>query len=83
MTSAEPLYAPYNLKFRSPVFTILRFNPALATIPKPAKRARARLQCQHCHRPHHLAWGEMRNAITLHCAQTLQEIIDAYAWKYC
>ncbi len=83
MTIAELLYEPYNLTFHSPVFTILRFSPSLATTPKPAKRARARLYCPNCHRHHHLAWGEMQNAITLHNAQTLNAIIDAYAWKYC
>ena len=79
----DPLFEPYNLTFRSPVFTLLRFAPSLATTPKPAKRARARLYCHNCHRYHHLTWGEMRNAITVHQARTLNDIVAAYAWKYC
>ena len=79
----DPLYEPYNLTFRHPVFTILRFAPALAMTPKPAKRARARIYCHHCHRYHHLAWGEMQNAITLYKAQSYRDIVTAYAWKYC
>jgi hypothetical protein len=74
---------PYNLTYHNPVFTICRFHPSLATIPKPAKRARARLYCSRCRRYHHLAWGEMVHAITRNHVQTLAEIVDSYADKYC
>lgn len=82
-SNPHPLFEPYHLTMLSPVFTLLRFAPSLASIPQPAKRARARLYCHHCHCYHHLAWEEMHQAITGHQARTLNDIVATYAWKYC
>lgn len=79
----SPLFEPYEGSGKKPTFTILRFAPELATVARPAKRARARLYCPTCQRHHHLAWGELRNAITKHGATDLESIVQAYAWKYC
>ncbi len=83
MNDTEQLFEPYNLKYRSPVFTILKFSKKLAKIHKPAKRCRARLYCNTCKGYHHLMWGEMRNGILRHGANSLDEIVAAYSWKYC
>ena len=82
MTSAD-LFEEYDTKGNKPVYTIRSFSQSLGTISKPAKRARARLYCASCGRHHHLAWGEMQNAIIQHGATTLSGIVDAYSWKYC
>lgn len=79
----EPIYEAYDLKCRKPVFAILRFSPDLAVLEKPEKRARARLYCPVCQRHHHLAWGEMQNAIKRYGAASLDDIVRAYSWKYC
>jgi hypothetical protein len=67
----------------STIVEIKEFSFSLADLPRPGKRAKARIFCEICRRHHHLHWGEMRNAITRKGADSLQAIINAYGWKYC
>ena len=77
------LYKPcWNPGAKRPVFEIIAFSTRLATIPRPAKRAKARLYCPKCERHHHFQWGEMQNAVK-DGASSLEEIVGKYAWKYC
>lgn len=72
-----------DLSLRSTIVEVRAFFPELAHAPRPGPRAKARIFCTRCHRPHHLHWGEMRHALTRYDARSLQAIIDVYAAKYC
>jgi hypothetical protein len=65
--------------------TIVEFIelPKLIDIQKrPGKRAKARIYCVQCSRHHHLHWGELQNALK-RGADSLQEVIAQYSFKYC
>ncbi len=54
----------------------------LSNMPKPGKHVKALIFCERCQSTHSLKWGEFKNSLLLQ-PQSLQQIIDNYAWKYC
>lgn len=83
---------------KSTIISVTEFSSDLKDIPKPGKRAKARIYCNTCNRHHHLHWSEFKNALNIEKIvksrphhpgrghknpESLQDIIDIYAFKYC